>query len=112
MPKDFKVFLDDIIESAAKIKSYTAGLSYKDFLNDDKTIDAVLRNLEIIGEAATKIPENIRQQRSDIEWYKVIGLRNILIHQYSGVDLEIGWQIIFQKLPLFERQIRNILEST
>ena len=111
MPKDFRVYLDDIIESAEKIKSYIAGMSYEDFLNDAKTIDAVLRNLEIIGEAAKRIPENIRQQRPDIEWYKVIGLRNILIHQYSGVDLEIVRQIIGQKLPLFEQQIKNILEN-
>jgi uncharacterized protein with HEPN domain len=111
MPKDFKVYLDDIIESSAKINAYIAGLSYDDFLNDDKTIDAVLRNLEIIGEAAKRIPEKIRQQRSDIEWLKVIGLRNILIHQYSGVDLEIVWQIITQKLPLFEQQIKNILDT-
>lgn len=112
MPKDFKVYLDDIIESAVKIKSYIAGMSYEDFFNDDRTIDAVLRNLGIIGEATKRIPENIRKQRSDIEWHKVIGLRNILIHQYSGVDLEIVWQIITQKLPLFEQQIKNILEST
>jgi len=72
----------------------------------------VLRNLEIIGEEAKRIPEKIRQKRSDIEWHKVIGLRNLLIHQYSGVDLEIVWQIITQKLPLFEQQIKNILETT
>jgi len=112
MPKDFKVYLDDIIESTAKIKSYIAGMSFDDFLNDDKTIDAVLRNLEIIGEAAKRIPEKIRQKRSDIEWHKVSGLRNLLIHQYSGLDLEIVWQIITQKLPLFEQQIKNILETT
>ncbi|MFW6123081.1 MAG: DUF86 domain-containing protein [Thermodesulfobacteriota bacterium] len=112
MPKDFKVYLDDIIESAAKIRSYIDSMSYEEFLNDDRTIDAVLRNLEIIGEATKRIPEKIRQQRSDIEWHKVIGLRNILIHQYSGVDLEIVWQIITQKLPVFEQQIKNILEST
>ena len=111
MPKDFRVYLDDIIESAEKIKSHISGMSYEDFLNDAKTIDAVLRNLEIIGEAAKRIPENIRQQRPDIEWYKVMCLRNILIHQYSGVDLEIVRQIIGQKLPLFEQQIKNILEN-
>ena len=94
MPKDFKVFIDDIIEAIIKIKSYTKGMGYKSFSQDNKTVDAVLRNLEIIGEAAKGIPENIRQKNSEIEWQKIIGLRNVLIHQYSGIDLEIVWEII------------------
>lgn len=111
MPKDFRVYIDDILECVHKIKIFTSGMSYNAFLDDIKTIDAVLRNLEVIGEAAKGIPENICQEISDIEWQKVIGLRNILIHKYSGVDLEIVWDIICQKLPLLEQRMQEILET-
>jgi len=111
MPRDFKVFIDDILEGINKIRLYTAGMVYESFIDDNKTVDAVLRNLEIIGEAAKGIPENIRQENPEIEWQKVIGLRNVLIHQYSGIDLEIVWDIICHKLPLFEQQMKNIFET-
>jgi uncharacterized protein with HEPN domain len=110
MPRDFKVFIDDIFEAISRIRSYTTGMVYESFKDDNKTVDAVLRNLEVIGEAAKGIPESGRQQNSEIEWQKIIGLRNVLIHQYSGIDLEIVWDIICHKLTLFERQIKNIRE--
>jgi uncharacterized protein with HEPN domain len=111
MPKDFRVFVDDILECIRRINFYIEGMSYDSFLDDIKTIDAVLRNLEIIGEAAKSIPDNIRQNIPNIEWQKVIGLRNILIHRYSGIDLEIIWDIIGQKLPLLEQRMKQILET-
>jgi uncharacterized protein with HEPN domain len=77
MSRDFKVYIDDILECISKIKFYTAGMSYESFLDDIKTIDAVLRNLEVIGEAAKGIPGDIRRDIPEIEWQKVIGLRNI-----------------------------------
>jgi uncharacterized protein with HEPN domain len=109
MPKDFRVFLDDILEAIIKIKSYTTGMDYESFIQDHKTVDAVIRNLEIVGEAAKGIPENIRQNNQEIEWQRIIGLRNVLIHQYSGIDLEVVWDVIGNKLPLLEKQMSNIL---
>ena len=112
MPKDFKVFIDDILEAISSIIFYTKNMSYESFINDKKTIDAVVRNLEIIGEATKGIPETIRVKNPEIEWQRIVGLRNVLIHQYSGIDLEVVWDIIVNKLPLLQKQITHILETS
>ena len=80
-----------------------------DFCNDPKTIDAVIRNLEIIGEAARRLPEEIRIKYPDVGWHKIISLRNILIHEYPGIDLETIWDIIENKLLPLEKQVKEIL---
>jgi len=82
-----------------------------DFCNDAKTIDAVIRNLEIIGEAARRLPEEIRIKFPDVEWHKIISLRNILIHEYPGIDLETIWNIIESKLSQLEKQIKKIIKD-
>lgn len=112
MPKDFRVFLDDILEAISSIKLYTAKMTYESFINDKKTIDAVVRNLEIIGEATKGVPENIRTKYPEIKWQRIVGLRNVLIHQYSGIELEVVWDIIVNKLPLLQKQITHILEKS
>lgn len=99
MPRNCDLYLDDILASALKIVEYTKGLSYKEFRDDAKTFDAVVRNLEIIGEAAKKIPDDFRKTHSEIEWRKIAGLRDILIHEYFGIDAEIVWDIIQNKIP-------------
>jgi uncharacterized protein with HEPN domain len=111
MPKDYKTYLEDIEECIKKIMKYTTGLSSVDFCNDDKTIDAVIRNLEVIGEAARRLPEEIRIKFPKVEWHKIISLRNILIHEYSGIDLETIWDIIENNLSLLERQVEEILQG-
>jgi uncharacterized protein with HEPN domain len=111
MPRDYKIYLDDIIECIGKIHNYTSRLLLIEFCNDDKTIDAVIRNLEIIGEAARRLPEEIRIKFPDVEWHKIISLRNILIHEYPGIDLETIWDIVENKLLLLEQQIKEILKS-
>jgi uncharacterized protein with HEPN domain len=107
MPRDFEVYLEDILQAIGKIRNYTAGLTRDEFDQDDKTIDAVIRNLEIIGEAAKMIPEFIRATHPSIEWKKIAGLRDILAHQYFGVDLDIVWDILQNKLPDLERQLKS-----
>jgi uncharacterized protein with HEPN domain len=111
MPRDFKVYLEDMLEAVRKIRSYTAGLSRETFASDPKTIDAVVHNLEVIGEAGKKLPEEIRSSHPEVEWRKISGLRDILIHAYFRIDVEIVWDIVENKLPAFEAQVRAILEE-
>ena len=111
MPRDYEVYLEDIRDAIDKVKRYTKGLSRETFANDDKTVDAVVRNLEIIGEAVKMIPEPVRLTHANIEWKKIAGLRDILAHQYFGVDIEIIWDILQNKLPGLEEEINEILST-
>lgn len=97
--RDNDILVEDILESCQKINKYTAGLTFSDFQKDDKTIDAVIRNFEIIGEAANKLSEDFRENNSSIDWHKIRGFRNRIVHDYSGVDLSIVWTIITNFLP-------------
>ncbi|MCZ6624322.1 MAG: DUF86 domain-containing protein [Deltaproteobacteria bacterium] len=112
MPRDYKVFLDDILGAIAKVRRYTAGFSQEEFFKDEKTLDAVARNLEIIGEAVKKIPPRLRTQYPSVDWKKVAGLRDILVHEYFGIDSEIIWDILQNKLPGLEKQVQRMLQST
>ena len=111
MPRDYKVYLDDFLEAATKIRDYTKGLTLEGLKGDAKTLDAVVRNLEIIGEAAKKVPEEIRRRCPDVEWKRIAGLRDILIHEYFGIDVNIVWDIVRNRLSPLERQIRKILSE-
>lgn len=111
MPRDFKVYLDDIRSAAAKIRRYTAGLSFDALQNDERTVDAVVRNLEIIGEAVKQLPAGIRAQHQDVDWKRIAGFRDILAHEYFGIDLEIVWDILQTKLPALEVGVREMLED-
>ena len=92
--RDTLLLLDDMLQSAKKIKLYTKGLDYDSFLVDDKTIDAVVRNFEIIGEAANRIDPDFRNSNPEIEWKRIRGFRNRIFHDYFGIDYEIVWSII------------------
>ena len=92
--RNWRLFVNDILECIEKIEKYISNLSYDDFVKDNKTKDAVVRNLEIIGEAANQIPLNIRKRYKDIPWVQIIGLRHRLIHGYFVVDYDIVWNII------------------
>ncbi len=109
--RDYRLFLQDILESIERIEEYTEGYDFETFTKDRKTIDAVLRNLEIIGEAAKHIPENIRMQHPEIPWKRVIGLRNVVIHHYFGVDLSIVWVIIKKQLPELKNAVISLMEE-
>ena len=92
--RDTLLLLDDMLQSARKIKEYTKNLDYDSFILDNKTIDAVVRNFEIIGEAANRIDQDFRDSNPEIEWKRIRGFRNRIIHDYFGIDYEIVWSII------------------
>jgi uncharacterized protein with HEPN domain len=106
-----ELLLEDIIESIQKIKSYTNGMSSKEFFEDDKTLDAVIRNFEIIGEAANRMPEEIRDNFNDVNWHRIRGFRNRIVHDYMGIDYEIVWEIIVNDLEELQQQIQHIIDS-
>ena len=91
--RELQLLLEDIMEASQKILSYTSGMSFDDFISDDKTIDAVVRNFEIIGEAANRVPEDFKTEHPEIEWRRMTGLRNRIIHEYFGVDYATVWKI-------------------
>jgi uncharacterized protein with HEPN domain len=92
--RDTLLLLDDMFQSAQKIKRYTKDLDFDSFLSDDKTMDAVARNFEIIGEAANRIDSDFRDENPEIEWKRIRGFRNRIVHDYFGIDYEIVWEII------------------
>jgi len=104
-------FLEDIAESISKIFAYTKSYDFEKFKNDDKTVDAVIRNLEIIGEASNKVPENIREKYPLVPWDEMYRMRNKAIHEYFGVDYEIIWDIIVNYLPVNLNQVKQIIEA-
>lgn len=111
MPRDPRLYLDDILEAIAQVREYVSGFDFAKFTHDRKTQDAVVRNLEIIGEAAGRLPESIKAVATDIEWRKIIGLRNILAHEYFGVSLPMVWDVVQNKLEPLELTCRKLLEG-
>ncbi len=108
--RDDKLLRQDIIEAAQKILRFTDKFTFDQFLADDKTRDAVIRNFEIIGEASGQLSASFLQQHSIIEWRKIKGFRNLLIHQYFGVDYIIVWDIIQNLLPQVLSHLKNSAE--
>ena len=106
--RSFGLLVEDIWESIEKIERYTEGMTRDNFQSDEKTTDAVVRNLEIIGEAAARLPEEFTHRHPEIEWIKIIGLRNRIVHEYFGVDLQIIWQILKNDLPVFKKSLKDI----
>ena len=111
MPRDCRIYLDDILTAVDHALDYTEGYSLDKLRDDHKTLDAVVRNLEIIGEAAKSIPLELREQYPQIEWQKLAGFRDVLIHQYFGIDVEIIWDVVINKLPPLRDAIRNLIAT-
>lgn len=103
--------LEDIREALRRIREYAAAMTYDRFLADTKTQDAVVRNLEIIGEAARSLSIALRRKHPDVPWRGMVGVRDRLIHHYFGVNLDIVWDIVAVELPALESQIEAILEK-
>jgi len=111
MKKDNFIYLKHILESILAIEEYTKGLSYENFIspNNKKTQDAVIRNFEIIGEAVNNLSEEYMVQHSTVSWKEIIEMRNLLIHEYFGVDLEILWNTIQQDIPKLKEIVKASL---
>jgi len=111
MSREFRFYLEDILECCRRIKLYTADLSIDEFVEDNLVYDAVLRNIEIIGEAVKQVPTEIRDQYPDIEWRRIAGMRDIVAHHYFSIHDEIVWDIVENKIPALQNQIKAVLEN-
>jgi len=108
---NWRMRIEDILTCIEKIKEYTRGMSYEQFSADGKTVDAVIRNLEIIGEAAGYIPLEIQEKHSELAWLEMRGMRNIMAHEYFGVSLPIIWRAIERDLSPLEDGLEKLLRS-
>lgn len=108
MLRDYNLLLEDILEAITRIKKYTQDMVCEQFKGDEKTRDAVIRNLEVIGEAVKALSEEIRKAFPGIEWRKLARLRDKLIHHYFGLDIDIIWDIVENKLDELEKQIEAV----
>jgi uncharacterized protein with HEPN domain len=108
MPKrDADLLIGDMVESCSNIFEYTAGMSLHEFMKDKKTRDAVIRNFEVLGEAARRVPGEIQSANNEVEWRKISDLRNVLIHEYFGINYETLWKIMEDYLPRQFEQLKN-----
>ena len=99
--------IDDIIEAIEKIDRYTRGINFDEWQQDEKTVDAVVRNIEVIGEAASHLPIEIQEQYQDIPWNMMKGIRNVLAHEYFGIDLKIVWKTVKNDLPVLKKLLQK-----
>jgi uncharacterized protein with HEPN domain len=109
--RDWKVLFEDIIDSIKRIEEYTTELSYTDFEENNLITDAVVRNIEIIGEASKNIPTEIQQSFIDIPWQKLRGIRNRIVHDYFDVDRSIIWYIVTNELSPLKKSLQNHLKN-
>jgi len=111
MRKNFKVYFEDMLNAILNIEEYVGHAGFEEFRKSKLVRDAVIRNLEIIGEAAKNIPKEIKEEHSEIQWREIAGLRDILIHRYFDVNIRILWDVIKDKLPYLKKEVSKILRT-
>jgi len=109
--RNYKIFLKDILDSMENIDHYLEGVDYEDFVEDQKTIDAVVRNIEIIGEATKQIPENIQKEYPEVPWKKMAKMRDKMIHGYFTISEDILWETVKHDIPETKHLIKEMLED-
>lgn len=107
--RNWRLFAEDISESIGLIEDYVQGMTEEQFRADRKTVDAVVRNLEIIGEASKYLPDGVKRSHPEVDWVGVLGLRNRIVHEYFGVSVAIVWQIVTGDLPTLRDRMRRLL---
>ena len=112
MSRGYRVYLEDILAAAARITEYSGKRSQEKLFANRMATDAILRNLEIVGEAAKHIPPNVRRRFPEVPWKRIAGLRDILVHEYFGINRPIVWDIIRNELPKLEGHIKKILKES
>ena len=111
MKREYEDYINDILEAMLKSQEFIREMNIEQFRNDDKSIFAVIRALEIIGEATKHIPDNIRKQNNEIPWKDMAGMRDVLIHDYFGVDVETVWLTVTEKIPEIQDLITKIFKK-
>ena len=111
MGKQAKVFIQHMLDSIQLIESYLEGKNKKIFLSSEQLQDAVIRRLEIISEAVKNLPEEIIKKHPELPWKQIAGMRDILIHQYFGVDLELTWEVVQVEVPVLKSKLETLLNS-
>ncbi|MFO8009116.1 MAG: DUF86 domain-containing protein [Candidatus Brocadiia bacterium] len=111
MNHEFGDYIADILNAAREVEEFTEGMAFDAFVADKKTINAVIRSLEVMGEAAKRIPEEIRQRYPGVPWKQMAGMRDKLIHEYSGVDLQIVWGVVKEELPPLRPRVRAMAQD-
>jgi uncharacterized protein with HEPN domain len=111
LKRDLRLYLDDILDAIEKIGNYVEGLSFEEFSADSKTVDAIVRNFEIIGEATKRIPLETKEKYPQIPWKMMAGTRDKLIHEYFGVNLQVLWKAVKEDLPPVKRSVKPLLEK-
>ena len=111
MNRDYRLFIKDIVDAIESIEKFVVGMDFEEFKNDDKTVSAVVRKLEIIGEATKNIPDEIKEKYPKLPWKEMAKIRDKLIHGYFSVDFEIIWKVVREELPLLKPEIEEVLQK-
>jgi uncharacterized protein with HEPN domain len=110
--RDALVYLDDILEACRKIQTYTSDLTFEQFIKDEKTVDAVVRNFQVIGEATKNLPADFRAKLSEVDWRGAAGFRDVLVHRYFEIDLDLTWQIVRERVTPLADAVEAFLNAT